>query len=244
VLALALTRDAAIIAVVAAAFAAVSIRSRRAAELTAVAATVAAPVALLAGASVPRMMGWTFSGNQIPASTDLGSLAGGYARSLKLMLQGGDFPFQESLALVVLLAALLLCLALPRGSSELITVWRRRALVAAAAVFVGLFLVGDAVLSYAGLDALASLLRPGILLLGVTVPLFLPAQRDPFIALMRGGALGALMYLLVIPQATDLRLALVLLPFAVVGLARAIALTTAPSFGSPEPDGAPKPASA
>jgi hypothetical protein len=62
-------------------------------------------------------------------------------------------------------------------------------------------------------------------------PLDRPAAGEPgdeFITLIRGGAVGALGYLFLLPQPTDLRLPLVVLPFAAIGVARGISLARHP----------------
>jgi hypothetical protein len=57
------------------------------------------------------------------------------------------------------------------------------------------------------------------------VPLFLPiAAEDACLRFMRAGALGAAAYLFLEPQYTGVRYPLVLLPFAAVGVARAISM--------------------
>ena len=65
---------------------------------------------------------------------------------------------------------------------------------------------------------------PGVLLLVALLPLFLPGPRDEWLTFVRGGALASVAYLFVLPQYTQLRLALVVLPFAALGVARAIEL--------------------
>ena len=44
------------------------------------------------------------------------------------------------------------------------------------------------------------------------------------LSLIRGGALASVGYLFLLPQSTELRLPLVVLPFAAVGFARAVSL--------------------
>jgi hypothetical protein len=68
----------------------------------------------------------------------------------------------------------------------------------------------------------------GILLVAALLPLFLPADGDAFITLIRGGALGAVGYLFLLPQPTGIRLPLVLLPFAAIGIARGLSLVRNP----------------
>jgi hypothetical protein len=56
---------------------------------------------------------------------------------------------------------------------------------------------------------------------GVGLLFLLRLGRDPFIQLLRGGFVAAVLYLLVLPQYSAFRLELVLLPAAAVGLAAA-----------------------
>ncbi len=77
----------------------------------------------------------------------------------------------------------------------------------------------------------------GLLVVGALLPLFLPAGGDRFMLLIRGGAIGAAAYLFLLPEFTAFRLALVLLPFAAIGLARAVELATSTVRFQASPEG-------
>jgi hypothetical protein len=226
VLLLSFTRDTAVIAVVAAVWFAIAKRSRRAVALACTAVLSAAPALLLFGAPLRQTMAFTFSDNKIPTDTSWHYISQQYGTFVRLMINF-DFPFRSTAAVTAVLLAVVALLALrPPGSSALYKF--RQAALALLASFLGV-----AALFIAPLQ-LATWPDPvpfGILLIAALLPLFLPAEGDEFITLIRGGAVGAVGYLFLLPQSTDLRLPLVVLPFAAIGVARALALARAQAHG-------------
>jgi hypothetical protein len=224
VLLLSFTRDTAAIAVAGAMWFALAARSRRgvALALTGIAAAIPAP--LFFGAPLRQTMAFTFSNNTIPTDTSWHHIFQEYGTFVRMMIEF-DFPFRSTLGVTTALLSVVALLALrPGASSRLYTV--RQAALALVVSFLGI-----AALVVAPLQ-LASWPDPvpfGILLIAALLPLFLPADGEEFMTLIRGGALGAVGYLFLLPQSTGLRLPLVLLPFAAIGIARGISLARAPS---------------
>lgn len=216
---LSFTRDTAVIAVAGAMWFAIATRSRRGVALVLTGIAAATPALLLFGAPLRQTMAFTFSNNTIPTDTSWHYIFREYGTFVRMMIDF-DFPFRSTFAVTTALLSVVALLALrPRASSRLYTV--RQAVLALVVSFLGI-----AALFVAPLQ-LASWPDPvpfGILLIAALLPLFLPAGGDPFITLLRGGALGAVGYLFLLPQSTGLRLPLVLLPFAAIGIARGISL--------------------
>jgi hypothetical protein len=198
---------------------AIATRSRRGVALVLTGIAAATPALLLFGAPLRQTMAFTFSNNTIPTDTSWHYIFREYGTFVRMMIDF-DFPFRSTFAVTTALLSVVALLALrPRASSRLYTV--RQAVLALVVSFLGI-----AALFVAPLQ-LASWPDPvpfGILLIAALLPLFLPAGGDPFITLLRGGALGAVGYLFLLPQSTGLRLPLVLLPFAAIGIARGISL--------------------
>ena len=219
VLLLAFTRDTAIVAVAGAVWLAIATRSRRAVALALTGIAAAAPAPLLFGAQLRLIMAYVFSNDRIPADASWHYVLHEYGTFTRLMIKS-DFPFRSSLAVTALLLAVVALLALRPSAPSLVYRFRQPALL------VLLSFLGVVALFVAPLQ-LASWPDPlpfGILLVAALLPLFLPAGGDEFITLLRGGAVGAIGYLLLLPQPSDLRLPLVMLPFAAMGVARAFTL--------------------
>jgi hypothetical protein len=236
VLLLSFTRDTAVIAVMAAICLAIARRSRRTAALACTAIVTATPALLLFGAPLRQTMAFTFSDNKIPIDTSWHYIFHQYGTFLRLMIDF-DFPLRSSVAVSsVLLAAVALLAFRPAASSMLYRF--RQATLALLVSFLGVAALFIAPLQLARWPDPVPF---GILLIVALLPLFLPADGDQFIALIRGGALGAVGYLFLLPQSTELRLPLVVLPFAAIGVARAVSL--ARSSGAqivvPRPTGRP-----
>jgi hypothetical protein len=137
-----------------------------------------------------------------------------------------DFPFRSTPVVTVVLLGFVALLALqPSPSSALWSVRRWTLLFAAFFLAVGAVLIAPLQLA-----TYSDPVPAGMLLIASLVPLFLPAGGDQFITLIRGGALGAVGYVLLLPQPTELRLPLVVLPFAAIGVARGISLARAPGL--------------
>jgi hypothetical protein len=224
VLLLSFTRDTAAIAVAGAMWFAIATRSRRGVALVLTGIAAATPALLLFGAPLRQTMAFTFGKNTVPTDTSWHYIFHQYGTFVRMMIEF-DFPFRSTLAVTTALLSVVALLALrPGASSMLYTV--RQAALALVVSFLGI-----AALFIAPLQ-LAIWPDPvpfGILLIAALLPLFLPADGEEFITLIRGGAVGAVGYLFLLPQSTGLRLPLVLLPFAAIGLARGISLARAPS---------------
>jgi hypothetical protein len=219
VLLLSFTRDTAAIAVVAAVWFAIAKRSRRAVSLACAAIVSAAPALLLFGAPLRQTMAFTFSDNKIPADTSWHYILQQYGTFVRLMIKF-DFPFRSTIPVTAVLVAVVGLLALRPTAMSVLYKFRQPTL-ALLVSFLGVVALFVAPLQ------LASWPDPvpfGILLIAALLPLFLPADGDEFITLIRGGALGAVGYLFLLPQSTELRLPLVLLPFAAIGVARGLSL--------------------
>lgn len=219
VLLVSFTRDTAVIAVGAALMLAVVRRTRRAALVAAAGVAAALPAPLLFGAPLRTTLAFTFSGNRIPAQDSWSFVFDRYGAFVHWML-ATDFPFASSGRITFVLLLLVALLALrPASTSQVRRVWALAVAFATAFIAFSATLVGP--LQLFAFDVLPM----GILLVVAVLPLFLAAPgRDPFFAAARGGALASIAYLFVLPQYTDLRLALVVLPFAALGAARAVEL--------------------
>ncbi|MFL5953201.1 MAG: hypothetical protein ACJ76I_03725 [Gaiellaceae bacterium] len=216
---LAFTRDVAAIPALAAVVFALTARTRRALAVAASGAVATLVPALLFGAPLRSTMAFTFSENTVPAHDTWGFVLHRYGHYVWSMIYT-DFPVLDCLPLVAASLGALALLALPAGTRRSARVRRRFA--AALVIAIGLDLV-----LYDRLQIYGMPLPPGVMLLIGLVPLFVPAgPPDTLVRFARGGAIAALAYLLVLPEYTDLRLGLVLLPFAAVGTARAIAWWT------------------
>jgi hypothetical protein len=223
VLLLSFTRDTAVIAVVAAVSFALAKRSRRAVALACTAIGAAAPALLLFGAPLKDTMAFTFSDNKIPTDTSWHYIFHQYGPYVRLMINF-DFPFRSTVFVTALLLAVVALLAL-RTPSPTLYRFRQTTLLLLVSF------LGVAALLIAPLQ-LASWPDPvpfGVLLIASLLPLFLPAEGDEFITLVRGGAVGAVGYLFLLPQSTELRLPLVVLPFAAIGVARAFSMARVPT---------------
>jgi hypothetical protein len=225
VLALAFTRDTAVIAVIAALGLAIILRTRRAIALACTAALAAAPALVLFGAPLRQTMAFTFSDNNIPTDTSWQYIFDQYGTYLRLMINF-DFPFWSRPVVTLLLLGLVSLLALqPRPSSPLSGL--RRWMLVVTSAFLG---IGAVLIAPLQLAAFSDPVPAGMILIAAVLPLFLPAHGDEFMTLLRGGALGAVGYLFLLPQSTELRLPLVVLPFAAMGVARGISLARAPGL--------------
>jgi hypothetical protein len=231
VLALSFTRDTAVIAVVAAVWLALKLRTGRAVALAGTAALAAAPALLLFGAPLRQTMAFTFSDNNIPTDTSWQYIFDHYGTYLRLMINF-DFPFRSTPVVTVLLLGLVSLLALqPDSSSRLCRVRRWMLVVTASFLAIGAVLIAPLQLA-----AFSDPVPAGMVLIAALLPLFFPADGDAVITLLRGGALGAVGYLFLLPQSTELRLPLVVLPFAAMGVARGIFLARVPGeVSTPEP---------
>ena len=217
VLLLSFTRDTAAIAVAGAMWLAIAKRSRRSVALAVTGITAAGPALFLFGAPLKETMAFTFSDNKIPTDTSWGYVFHEYGTYVRMMIDF-DFPFRSTPAVTAALLSVVALLALRPTASSMLNRFRQVAL-ALLVSFLGIVALFVAPLQ------LASWPDPvpfGILLIAALLPLFLPADGDEFIALIRGGALGAVGYLFLLPQSTGLRLPLVVLPFAAIGIARGI----------------------
>lgn len=225
VLLVAFTRDSAVIAVAAAVAAALVLRTRRAFAVAAAGVAAALPAPLLFGAPLRTTLAFTFSGNGIPPHDSWSFVFARYGTFVRWMLRT-DFPFASSLRIVAVLVGIVVLLALrPEAGSPLRRWWSAALGVASAFVAIAAVLVAPLQLA-----TFADPVPAGILLIAAVLPLFVRAgDRDPFLMLARGGAVGAVAYLFLLPQYTALRLALVVLPFAALGVARAVDLARAPS---------------
>lgn len=213
---LAFTRDAAAIPVFAAAAFALMDRSGRSFVVAATGALPALAAAMLFGAPLRSTMAFTFSGNKIPADDSWSFVMHQYGHFARWMILT-DFPVLDCLPLVAASVGAIALLALPSASARASRL--RRRVVAGLVVAIGLDLV-----LYDHLRIYGEPLPPGVMLLICLLPLFIPASSDDtLVRFARAGAVGAIAYLFVLPQYTDLRLGLVLIPFAAVGVARSVA---------------------
>jgi hypothetical protein len=169
-------------------------------------------------------MAFTFSDNGIPHDTSWAYVAHEYGPFLRYMLQV-DFPFRTHILATVALTALIVLLATtPPPNSSLTRIRRILLAVSAAALVVLVLLIAPLQLA-----SIPDPLPAGLLLVVSLLPLFAPAHDDDFVLLVRCGGIAAVAYLFLLPQATDLRLALVILPFAAIGFVRGI------SWAIPDP---------
>lgn len=213
---LAFTRDAAAIPAFAAGAYAVTNRSPRAVVVAAAGAFAALIAALFFGAPLRTTMAFTFSENQIPTNDSWSFVLHHYWYFARTMI-ATDFPVLDCLSLVAASLGAIALLALPRGGARSSRLRRR--------VVVGLLLaIGLNLVLYDQLQIYGEPLPPGVMLLIGLVPLFVPTNRnDTLVRFARAGAVGAVAYLFLLPEYTDLRLGLVLLPFAAIGTGRAVA---------------------
>jgi hypothetical protein len=225
VLLVAFTRDAAVIAVAAAVAAALVLRTRRAFAVAAAGIAAALPAPLLFGAPLRTTLAFTFDGNQVPPHTSWSFVLDRYGTFVRWMFQT-DFPFASSLRTVAVLLGIVVLVAVrPARESPLRRPWAAALALATAFVAAAAVLVAPLRLA-----TFADPVPTGILLLVSVLPLFVGLRdRDPYLALARGGAAGAIAYLFLLPQYTALRLALVVLPFAALGVARAVDLVRSPA---------------
>jgi hypothetical protein len=217
---LAFTRDTAAIAVFAAAWVALSLRTRRAVALTVSGALAALPVPLLFGAPLSKTMAFTLNENEIPPSTSWHFVLSHDLPNVKAMIET-EFPIQSHWALDSICLGVVLLLAF-QPKSPLLAATRATTL----ALTAGLIAAVAALVEPLQLRSFPDPTPSGLLIVGALLPLFLPAGGDRFLLLIRGGAVGAAAYLFLLPEFTAFRLALVLLPFAALGLARAVELAT------------------
>jgi hypothetical protein len=213
---LAFTKDAATIIVAAACLFFLFERSRRSAVVAAAGVLAALPAPLLFGTPLRTTMAFTFSGNEVPTNDTWSFVLGGYRTFVGEMLHI-DYPVLANWSTVTLLVGALALLALPATSSERMTRVRRIAIRSAVLIAVAYEFFWNQ------LQTFRQPLAPGVALLICLLPLLAPAKRDDILVrFARVGALAAVAYLFLLPQFTDLRLGLVLMPFAAVGFARAI----------------------
>lgn len=235
VLLLAFTRDASVIALAAAAGAALVVRSRRSVELLAVGAAVAVPITLFTGAPIRDTIAFAFNGRTVPQDTSWSFILARWLPSFRTMMRV-DFDLAHSLPLFAAGALVLACAFVHGGQ---LAALRRFVLLLALAAFAVIVFLGPAVFEAEGRRYP---LQAGQLLLVALVPLVLDRRRDRVSGVLAGGLAGAGAYVLVQPQITDLRIALVLLPFAAVGVAQTIAaaqalrMEQAPGRASVAPD--------
>jgi len=140
------------------------------------------------------------------------------------MMLDFDFPFRSTLPVTTVLLSTVALLALRPGASSRLYAVRQAAL----ALVVSFLAIAALLVAPLQLPSWPDPVPFGILLVAALLPLFLPADGDAFITLIRGGAVGAVGYLFLLPQPTGLRLPLVLLPFAAVGIARGLSLARNP----------------
>ena len=219
VLLLSFTRDTAVIAVAGAVWLAIAKRSRRTVALACTAIASAAPALLLFGAPLRQTMAFTFSDNKVPTDTSWHYVAQEYGTFVHLMIKF-DFPIRSTVPVTAVLLAVIALLALPQATTSMLYKLRQPIL----ALLVSLLGVAALFVAPLQLPSWPDPVPFGILLIAALLPLFLPADGDEFITLIRGGALGAVGYLFLLPQSTELRLPLVLLPFAALGFARGLSM--------------------
>jgi hypothetical protein len=223
VLLLSFTRDTAAIAVAGAVWFTVAARSHRSVALALTGIAAATPTLLLFGAPLRQTMAFTFSKNTIPTDASWHFIVHQYGTFVGMMLDF-DFPFRSTAPVTTVLLSVVALLALrPEAASRLYAA--RQVALALVAAFLGIAALLVAPLQ---LPSWPDPVPFGILLVAALLPLFLPADGDAFITLIRGGALGAVGYLFLLPQPTGIRLPLVLLPFAAIGIARGLSLVRNP----------------
>jgi Dolichyl-phosphate-mannose-protein mannosyltransferase len=231
VLLVSFTRDAAPIVVCAAVLFALSERSQRSLAVAVVGLASAIPAPLFFGAPLRETMAFTFSGNNLPTNASWHQVLAAYWPHVEGMLFR-DFHLRDALPVTVALLGALLLLALRTASAQA-TQARRVAILAALGLAIAA-LPANSALDQTGLFTHitnGASLGFGTLLVLALVPLFLPARRDDaFLRFIRYGAIGAAAYMFLLPEYTGLRLALVLVPFATVGAARAIAMWPTPEL--------------
>jgi hypothetical protein len=225
VLLLSFTRDAAPIVVCATILFAIRERSQRSLAVAVAGLACAIPALLLFGAPLRETMAFTFSGNNLPTNASWHAVLARYWPHLEGMLDR-DFHLRDGLPITAALLGALILLALRTGSVQ--GTRARRFGILAALGLTAAALIGNRVLYHGAFPSHVTngtSLSLGTVLVLALVPLFLPVRRDDaFLRFVRYGAIGAAVYMLVLPEYTGLRLALVLVPFATVGLARAIAM--------------------
>lgn len=219
VLVLSFTRDTAVIAFGAALWLVLAKRSRRTAALAVTAAAAAAPAMLLFGAPLRQTMAFTFSDNQIPTDTSWHFVVHRYGAYLHTMINY-DFPFLSTPIVTLLLLGLVALLTLRPGPSPALWDIRRWTI----RITVCFLAFGALLIAPLQLATFSDPVPPGMLLIAALLPLFVPAGGDDLLCFVRGGSLCAVGYLCLLPQWTELRLSLVVLPFAAIGLARGIEL--------------------
>jgi hypothetical protein len=173
----------------------------------------ALPAPILFGAPLRRELAFDFSRSDVPSDDSWHYVVTHYRSHLDGLV--AEFPFRANLPLTALLLGLIALLMTRPSRTTRLDLIRR---VAAAACLLVLALSALHVPPH--LRALPEPFPAGILLVLALVPLFLPGGDD-LVHLARGGALGAVGYLLVFPDYTALRYPLVILPFAALGVARA-----------------------
>jgi hypothetical protein len=227
VAALSVTRDSALVAVAAAAWIAVRERTRRAVGVAVAGLMAALPVLVLFGAPLRTQMDYVFLGRSSPDDSWSEILAG-YWPSMHTMLQSDIVDVGYYRATFVILAGLALLFLRPRTADFA----RIRAVgLSGVAAYAALMLVSPGLL---GEDLPVQTLT----IAGLVLLLRAGADRDA--RLLRAGAFAALAYLCVLPNMTDFRLELTLVPFAAAGLTFAIAR----SLRRPAPAAAPVAAAA
>lgn len=208
--ALSLTRDAAVIAVLAALWLAVRERNRVTLALAATGVAAAAPAPLLLGAPVGGTVGH--------AAADPGR----YWHNLWEMVQidvVAETVRPEHLWPGLALVAGLLLVQLPLRS------WPgqvRRVALPVCSAYVVLTLAATATLAIRKVEPVQQVPVGLVLILGVLLLMLPDARRDPYLRLHRAGAVACCAYLALFPVPTGFRLELVFLPLLAVGFARAL----------------------
>src|SRR5438270_198204 len=217
VLLLSFTRDTAVVAVAAAVGLALTRRSRRAIALACSGALATLPALVFFGAPMRATMAFTFSDNGVPRTSSWGYIFHEYGTFARYMVQV-DFPFRTHLLACFALTALVALLATsPKRNSIRHRI--RQIALAGSATSLLILLVLIAPLQ---LPSIADPVPAGVCLIACLLPLFAPARGDDVVTLARYGGIAAVAYLFLLPQATELRLSLVVLPFAAIGFARGI----------------------
>jgi hypothetical protein len=213
ILLLSFSRDAGLVAVAAAAWVAVAERGKRSVALAGTGLVAALPAPLLFGAPFRQTMAFTFGGNRIPEDDSWHFVGSQYVRHVKWMIRD-EFPVQSHLLVTGCLLALI-AIAVARPSSPVAAQVRRATLAAGllAVVVLGVFVAP------LQLEAFPDPLPTGIILLLGVAALFI-GRGDTLAHLLRGGAVGAIGMICLLPEYTAGRLSLVLLPFATMGSAR------------------------
>jgi hypothetical protein len=208
--ALAFTRDAAVIAVLAALWLALRHRTRVTVALAATGIAAAAPAPLLFGAPVGATVGH--------ASADAGRYWASLSETVRIDVLAEMVRPEQLLPGLALLCAL--ALAPLHGWSRLARL-RKLALPACIAC-VGLTLAATAVLAIRHVEPQQQLPVGVVLALGLLL-LALPARApDAYLRLHRAGAVGCAAYLALFPVPSGFRLELAFLPLIAVGFARAL----------------------